>query len=272
MQARSLALAAIALALPAAARAQGEIAGRVVAADSGRPIVPGAQAALPGLGRAAVSDSSGRFRLTGIPPGDHLLVVRAIGFRAESSTVSIDADEVVSADVVLRHAEGTVLPERVVTAPGERTPARLVEFMERKAAGIGHFLDRSQLAKAEGGLRTTGDLLALVPGVVVRRGSNRVWVASGRAVGTTCAFCGGSVESLNRADVAAGARPACFMDVYIDGAMVFDARFPANGLFDVNTVPPEHIAGVEVYSSTAQVPAKYNRSGSRCGVLLIWTR
>jgi hypothetical protein len=62
------------------------------------------------------------------------------------------------------------------------------------------------------------------------------------------------------------------MDVYVDGAMVFDSRNPGYGLFDVNSVPPEHIAGIEVYTSGVQVPAKYNRTGGGCGVLLIWTR
>src|SRR5262245_65776934 len=78
------------------ALAQGEVSGRVMAADSGRPAVQGAEASIPKLGRTAMSDSSGRFSLKAIPPGEHLLVIRAIGFKAESSTVFIDRDEVVS--------------------------------------------------------------------------------------------------------------------------------------------------------------------------------
>ena len=87
-----------------------------------------------------------------------------------------------------------------------------------------------------------------------------------------CAFCSFSVKDMLPSDVAAGARPACFMDVYIDGALVFDSSKPEFGLFDVNSVPPDHIDGIEVYSSPAQIPAKYNRTGGGCGVLLIWTR
>lgn len=255
------------------AGAQGEISGRVMAADSGRPPVPGVEATIARLRLTALSDSSGRFRFRNVPPGAHVVVFRAIGFRSDSSTVTIDFDEVVSSEVVLTRATGgTVLPERVVTAPGATPPAKLVEFTERQKLGVGHFINRDQLAKAEGGIRQTGDVISLIPGVVVRRGSNRIWVASGRAVNVKCAFCVFSVESLTLADRAAGARPACFMDVYIDGALVFDSKHPENGLFDVNTVPPEHIAGIEVYSSAAQIPAKYNRTGGGCGVLLIWTR
>jgi hypothetical protein len=197
--------------------------------------------------------------------------MRAIGFRPESSNVTIDGDEVVSWDVALSQEAPTALPERVITAP-EQVTARLVEFTERRKAGTGHFIDRSQLAKAEGGVRQTGDVISMIPGVVVRRGSNKTWVASGRAVGTGCAFCAMSVRELSPVDVAAGARPACFVDVYLDGALVFDSRQAREGLFDINSIPPDHIAGIEVYTSASQIPAKYNRTGNGCGVLLIWTR
>ncbi len=255
-----------------AALAQGEISGRVVVADSGRPPVPGAEASIAELGRRVLSDSSGRFRLKEIPPGTHTVVLRAIGFKSESSLVTIDRDEVVSWDVVLARTTGTVLPERVITAPEGRPPAKLVEFSERQRLGVGHFISRDQLAKAEGGMRQTGDIISLIPGVRVRRGSNKIWIASGRTASTGCAFCSMPASALDRADFAAGARPACFMDVYLDGALVFDSRHPGNGLFNVNAVQPEHISGIEVYVSAAQVPAKYNRTGNGCGVLLIWTR
>ena len=265
-----VATAALLPGLAGHASAQGEIGGRVVASDSGRPIVQGAEVSIRRLGKSALSDSSGRFRLKDVPPGQHLVLVRAIGFSAESSTVTIDFDEVVSWDVVLTRATGTVLPERIVEGAAERPPAKLVEFIERQKMGTGHFIDRDQLVKAEGGMRQTGDVISLVPGVWARRGSNKIWISSGRTRSTGCAFCAGT--RLNRADSAAGAKPACYLDVYLDGAMVFDSRNPEYGLFDVNTIQPEHIAGIEVYTSAAQVPAKYNRTSSGCGVLLIWTR
>ena len=268
-----VATAALLAGLAGRASAQGEITGRVVTSDSGRPAVQGADVSIKRLGKSAVSDSSGRFRLKDVPPGQHVVVVRVIGFRAESSTVTIDFDEVASWDVALTRAAGTVLPERIVEGAGERPPAKLVEFSERQKAGVGHFVTREQLAKAEGGVRQTGDVISLVPGVRVRRGGSKIWIASGRTFSVgKCAFCRITVDSLLPSDVAAGARPACFMDVYIDGAMVFDSTKPQFGLFDVNTVPPEHIAGIEVYSSAAQIPAKYNRTSGGCGVVLIWTR
>jgi len=264
---------------PANVGAQGEITGRVLAADSGRPPVVGAEVSIARAQKRALTDSSGRFRLRDVPVGEHLVMLRAIGFAAESSKVMINPDESVSMELVLRRTTGTVLPERVVSAPESRPePAKLAEFAERRATGVGHFLTREQLEKAEGGKRQTGDVISQIPGVRVRRGGNKIWVASARTPKVeTCAFCPATIDtsassSLNAADFSAGARPACYMDVYVDGVMVFDSRYPGNGLFDINTISPEHIAGIEVYSSALQVPAKYNRTGSSCGVVLIWTR
>ena len=275
-----VALTVVTLAFPLAqsASAQGEISGRVMVADSNRSPIRGAEASIRTLGRTALSDSSGRFRLKDVPPGRHLVMLRAGGFRPESSIVTMDFDEVVSWDVVLTRTAGTMLPVRVIEASGEPPPAKLVEFLERQKSGIGHFIDRAQLEKAEGGRRQTGDVIALAPGVAVKRGTNKIWVASSRAPRPkTCTFCNRSATptpgGLNHADFAAGARPACYMDVYLDGAMVFDSQRIENGLFDVNSVPPEHIAGIEVYSSQAQVPVKYSRAMENvCGVVLIWTR
>ena len=265
-----LLLALVAAGVPAVAAAQGEVGGRVVTADSGHQPIRGIEVSIPRLRLVAVTDSSGRYRLRNVPAGEHLVTFRGIGFQSESTVVRIDGDEVVSWDAALSRA--TTLPERVVTAPEERIPAKLAEFAERQKAGIGHFIDRKQLERAEGGMRQTGDLISLIPGVRVRRGGSKAWVATLRAPnqGGTCAFCPSA--RLSRADSAAGARGACYMDVYVDGAMVFDSRTPQHGLFDVNTIPPEHIAGIEVYTSAAQIPARYNRTAAGCGVVLIWTR
>ena len=259
------------IAFPMAAAAQGEIAGRVFTDSARRPLA-GVEASIPKLGRSAVSDTLGRFKLTNLPTGDHLMLVRAPGFHPESALVAIDGDEVVAWEGVLKRA-ATILPGQRVVATEPVRGGKMTAFMERKKSGFGHFVSRDQLTKAEGGLMQTGSVLSRIPGVIVKRGSNRAWIASGRAANAAggCAFCPGG-NALNPADLAAGARPACFMDVYLDGAMVFDSKHPDYGLFDVNTIPPELIEGIEVYTSAAQVPAQYNRTSTGCGVLLIWTR
>jgi len=64
----------------------------------------------------------------------------------------------------------------------------------------------------------------------------------------------------------------CYADVYIDGAIMWMAGIGTKPLFDINQYRPGELAGVEYYPGGASIPAKYNRTGAGCGVLLIWTR
>jgi TonB-linked SusC/RagA family outer membrane protein len=81
---------------PSAARAQeGVVAGSVVVEGSSRPL-SGAQVTVQGQeGRGAVSDASGRFRITGLPAaGQVTLVARMIGYRPATQSVRIGATDV----------------------------------------------------------------------------------------------------------------------------------------------------------------------------------
>lgn len=69
-----------------------------------------------------------------------------------------------------------------------------------------------------------------------------------------------------------GAKPDCYNDVYIDGAMLYGAGLAGEPLSDIDSLSPSTIEGVEFYSGPSQVPARYNKTGSVCGVQLIWTR
>ena len=56
--------------------------------------------------------------------------------------------------------------------------------------------------------------------------------------------------------------------MYLDGLFI-----PGADAFEIDMlVPPEEIAGVEVYGSGLRVPIEYGGSTSGCGVILIWTR
>jgi hypothetical protein len=267
---RACGLLLCAMAIPRGAHGQGEIVGRVLA-DSAQVPVFGAQLTIARLSRSVVSDSAGRFRFAKLPPGDYVVTLRALGFRPESATVAIDGDEVALHDfAVVRQAQP--LPGREITAPRpEYLTGKMAAFHEREKLGVGHFVGRAELAKAEGGMSQTGMVLSKVPGVRVVHGANTAWIASGRAVsGSGCAFC--PSPGLNRADIARGAKGACYMDVYLDGILVFDSKQAANGLFDVNSIPPEQIEGIEVYTSASQIPVQYNKTSNGCGVLIIWTR
>jgi TonB-linked SusC/RagA family outer membrane protein len=122
----SLRPAALALSLAAllgvapAARAQqaGTLAGTVVAAGSQRPL-SGAQVAVEGqAGKGAVTDASGRFRITGLTGTSVAVNVRALGYRPETQTVNVGAT-----DIRIQLSERAVELNQVVvtgTAGGEQ--------------------------------------------------------------------------------------------------------------------------------------------------------
>jgi hypothetical protein len=220
-----------------------------------------------------ITDSAGRFRLSGLPSGEHVVLMRALGFENDSAVVDIDGNEVSMRDFVLRR-QVVSLPEQRVTASEIKRAGKMAGFLEREKFGVGHFVNRDALAKEEGRMQT-GDILARVPGLSVRRGQSKAWIASSRATNAAggCAFCRPAVSDLDPADKAAGARPACYMDVYLDGILIYDdTRRPRLPLFNVNSIELSEIEGIEVYTSAAQIPAQYNRTSSGCGVLVIWTR
>lgn len=257
--------AALLLALtPAAGIAQAVVHGRVVAEEDRRPL---AGAAVTLAGAEARTDSAGRYRLAGVPHGDQPLVVRLPGYRPESVLVAVGAGGA-ERDVALRRL--TTLEDVRVAAPAW-VPAAMRAFEERRLVGQGRFLTRAMLATQAH--RRTGDILAGVPGVVVRRGASRAWISSGRTTSTgVCAMCP-APQRLDRADASMGARPACYLDVYLDGALVYNSSArDREPLFDVNSLSPDQIEGIEVYAGGATTPAQYNRTGGGCGVMLIWTR
>jgi hypothetical protein len=255
-------------AIPALANAQGDLHGRVLA-DSGVPVV-GADVAIPALHLTTTTDSAGRFHFRGLKSGDHLMRFRALGFRADSSVVEIEDAQVAVRDFVLKRQVVT-LPETRVTAPEVAYKGKMAGFMERQKVGVGHFIDRKMLDDGQGRSRT-GDLLTRIPGVVVVGSGPRAFIATGRSVTSgSCAFC--RPAALSQADRQSGAQAnKCYMDVYLDGILIWDEGQRQQGLFDINSLDLGAIEGIEVYTSAAQIPAQYNRTSHGCGVLLIWTR
>lgn len=247
----------VTIGFPIGAASQGSIAGRVLS-DSTRAPIAAAELIIAGATARAVTDSAGRFVLRDIPGGRRFLVTRALGFRPETSLVELFDDESVSREVFLRRRISTLGEVSVRDSSPSFMPAKLREFTERRRASVGgHFLDSTVIAKWES--RKTGDLLSTVPGVDLKRGGSAAYVTGSRAPQSLRA--GGE------------SRPVpCFMDVYIDGALVYSNAMPQMPLFDVNSIGPNHIAAIEVYSSPANTPARYNRTSKGCGVVLIWTK
>lgn len=91
-----LALAALGMALPQIARAQGGTISGVVQSEGSQRALADAQVAVQDQpGRGTVTDANGRFRITGVTGAQVVLNARIIGYRAASQTVRVGANNVI---------------------------------------------------------------------------------------------------------------------------------------------------------------------------------
>ena len=265
-------LALAIVAFPTALLAQATVVVRVVGDSAARPLA-NASVGIAALGRSTATDSAGRAVLDRLPAGTHRVVARAIGFRPDSTLVEV-ADGAIREVTLSLVTHTPVLPEVLVSAEGTARTGKMTGYHQRRERGIGRFLDRNLLAKNEH--RRTADVLNSVPGVQVHFGfTSKAWASSGRSANSGgCLTCGSNpnMATINPADRAAGAPPACYMDVYIDGALVYNSNARYAPLYDLNSIEPGSIEAIEVYSGGSQLPAEFHRTGGGCGAVLIWLR
>lgn len=139
--------------LPAASASGQDLYGRVTA-DGGSPL-PGAQIVAVQLQRGTVSDEEGRYRLSHLPAGDHLIAVRFVGYRSVEEFVHIDSSDV-RLDVTLEEAP-IELGETVISAESE-TDLRL-----KASSRSVTVLDPDDLRAIRG--QNLGETLKQLPGV-----------------------------------------------------------------------------------------------------------
>lgn len=242
---RLMVVTATACLVATSAKAQGSsLTGRVVA-DSVRTALIGAEVSLPALTLSQRANERGEFRFTAVPAGEHVVHVRMPGYAPKVDTIEVaDAGEV-RREYRLTRIE-TTLPEVPVTA--SLLDRKLFEFHERRALGVGRFLDSAEFANARG--TRTSDRLKKLPGLAIGRGNflNDAFVLSTRS----------------------GEIRACRAAIWLDGVNLWTD-------YSVNQLDPSMIAAVEWYAGQASIPAKYNVTPSTpqrkyCGVLVIWLR
>jgi Carboxypeptidase regulatory-like domain/TonB-dependent Receptor Plug Domain len=255
----------VACALAASLRAQGtsgaELSGFVLADSTDTPLA-NAEVAIPELQLATRTNATGEFRIRGISAGQHKVMVRLLGYAPIEATFAFRDGDRLERDFVLVPKPVELSPVKVAE---KEKPVRgkMSAFEERRAGGLGSFITRDELEKQDS--RRMSEILGRMPGLGLRRGLSSVAWVTGRR-GSSAARTG---DAFNRRQ---GAKPDCYSDVYIDGSMVYGAGMAGEPLFDINSLSPSSIEAVEFYSGPAQVPAQYNKTGSVCGVLLIWTR
>jgi len=255
-------LALLACLLPVLVAAQtASFRGRVLTDSTEHPI-PGVVVSIPELKLQATSDSLGNFIIANVSPGAHIVSARKIGFGPITTRVTFARSEVIEADLLLTPTSAQSLPEVNVetkTAPH----GKLIEFDERRNAGNGgRFLTQADLEKHS--FATFTDALRVLPGLELRRdpAKNEWYAVAGRMATAACALCGGG---------GAGPPPSCLAAVVVDGAFVFQG-YQGETPFNLNSINPTTIAGVEYYANAASMPVKYNGTRGSCGLLMIWTK
>ena len=231
----------VAVIMPAILRSQvpgAILAGRVVQKGDTSHALPGAQIILGSDARQAVTDSSGRYLLGGIPGGVHHVVVRALGFRPVEFSVTLHDGLQSLEDIQLDLAPGVQeLAPVTIAAPASKVSYRLVDFERRRQTGRGHYLDDIQIRQS--GASRLSDLMRGMRGVTEH-----------------CAGSGCTIQMVR-------ARPGCDPDYIVDGRM--------DNMFGSST-PIRDIVGLEVYTGPSDVPGEFAGKSAGCGVVVIWTR
>jgi hypothetical protein len=236
--------------------------GTVSHARTGQPLEE-VEVVLPLAELDTRTDARGQFALDNVPPGAHDVVFRKLGF----VPVSVRRDLAASAEHMenVTLAPARVLDSVVVTAKRSAIPGYDTRRMHRQ----GHAITREELARQEH--RRMSEILSLVPGLrVLGAGSGAAWASMGRGSNSLR-----TDRSPDRISALRGARPACYSDVYMDGALIYGG---ASGsalpppLVDLNTYLASTLEAIEYFAGPAQVPPEFNKTGSSCGVLLLWSR
>lgn len=242
------------------------IAGRVISKETRAPVAAVDVDLAPGA-RRVTSDAAGAFRFDSVAPGNVTLIVKRIGFVPESLYVTLQPNEDLDLVVELRQAVQTLDTVNVAARAAPLATGKLSGFDQRRQFGIGRFIDSAVFEKEQH--RQLGELItSRTPGtrLVRARGASAAWISTTRGSGS---LRGAALDAM---DLRKGADPrACYPDVYLDGAVVYSIS-TGGPLFDFNSMTAGQVAAVEVYVGPSQTPIQYNKVGSVCGVVLIWTK
>ena len=275
-----LLLAAFAFATPLVARAQGTatLTGRVL--DSTGAPIAGAGVRVPQLERAASVDSTGRFRLDGMPTGKVTVVGEAPGFMGKRVEVTVPANGTVEENFSLTANAHVLASVEVRARARQRLPIKLAEFEVRRTKGMGRFLGPDDVAKFNG--HPLADALK-----TVMTGARFQRNAQGEMIMV-------SARSLNPASLRQSTNvKACGIQVWQDGMLLSDPNASAElatptgagqrGTFntvhvgadrdyDVSNMIANDYMAVEYYSDLSTTPPGFRTGTASCGVLVLWTR
>jgi len=234
--------------------------GSVVSDGDPSDPLAGAEVTIPALNFGVRTDSLGRFFFKDIPKGAFRVIIRRVGYNAIAINARFSGADTLAADFAL--IASTVSLDTVNVVGTARHYGKFLEFEDRRTHGGGAFLTRADLEKEKD--RQLGEIVAKLPGLRVNRYGAESAVASSR-------WQGGRARGGDSMDRRKGAPRGCYSQVYIDNLRVFSADV-GEALFNINSIPPSTIQGIEYYASREETPVEYASYRAECGTMLIWTR
>ena len=197
---------------------------------------------------SALTTSTGTVALSFLPEGETLVRIRKVGYQPVTIPVAISPVDTAPLTILMK-AGAQTLPTVVTndSAPRHVSPA-LNAFDERRHTNVGGYFVAEDILRKNDTKRMTS-IVRTLPGLNVTCASygqraGQCWAASTRVA----RICGGG----------------CLVQFYIDGIMVDDD--------DLEKLRVDQFAGVDYSPGGASVPPQYNKTGSHCGTLLLWTR
>jgi TonB-linked SusC/RagA family outer membrane protein len=231
----------------------GAVAGSVTSVTGEN--VSGAQVYISGTTLGTFTDDEGRYRLTEVPAGEHLLRVSGIGYQGAEQLVTITPGEVATADFVLE-ISAVALDELVATITGQRRRREL-------AADIST-IEAETVVQDTRANQITQILKGQATGVYVRQSSG--------TVGT-----GADVRIRGTGSISKSTQPLYVVDgAIIDGeANATDPLFGWIGIGGqdftrLNDLNPDEIESIEVIKGPA-ASALWGARGN-AGVIIITTK
>lgn len=190
---------------------------------------------------------NGRFRITKVPAGQYLLIVKRGGFAPTSLVVEVPAADTVR----LAH---TLTPSPIVlpgiTVSEQSVSMKMLDFEHRRRTGIGEFMGADEIDR-KGSVFAT-ELFRKFPTINV--------APSGSQSALPEYF------ALSRREGGSFNLQACPMTVYLD-------QVPMPTPFNLDLLPsPKNLAGIEVYAGPSTVPPQFSGMNRGCGVILVWTK
>jgi hypothetical protein len=229
--------------------------------DTGQPL-EGVKVLDLRTGSSALTTNTGTLSLFFVDTSGTLVRITKLGYQAQSFFVANSVADTAGITVLLK-ATAPTLPTVVTNARGAAAlTGKLSEFDERRRLGLGNFLTEDVLMKNEN--RRMSEIFAMVPGTSVVQGTtNAAWIATSRGPSL-------NKQPLTEMDRRRGAKNACYAAVVLDGTFVYQGML-GETLFDINSLQPSAIAGIEVYSGS-NMPSKYDGTRNTCGLVVIWTK